>query len=67
MNIHIFNRNAELHASQVTATLYIKNKLAYGPLLTTSKSIQLMLKTIKIAALGRDKPTAGEKETHNSQ
>lgn len=33
MNIHVFDRNAELHAIQVTATLYIITKYV-GPFLT---------------------------------
>lgn len=54
MNIRIFDRNAELHASQVNATLYIKTKPVWGTLLIASRSVQLMLKTIRFAALGRE-------------
>lgn len=63
MNIHIFNRNAELHASQVTATLYIKTKPVCCPLLTASKSIQL--KSMRFAALGREQ--ASNRGKRNSQ
>jgi len=65
LNIRIFDRNAELHAIQVTATLYIKTKPVCGPLLTISKSIQLMLKTIRFAALGRKQ--ANNRGKRNSQ
>lgn len=54
MNIHVFDRNTELHAIQVTTTLYIVAKPVCGAFLTASKSIQLMLKTIRFAALGRE-------------
>lgn len=59
MNIRIFDRNAELHAIQVTATLYMKTLPVCGPLLTASKSIQLML---KFAALGREQISNGKKK-----
>lgn len=65
MNIRIFDRNAELHASQVTATLYIKTKPVCCPLLTASKLIQLMLQTIRFAAVGREQ--ANNREKRNSQ
>lgn len=69
MNIHVFDRNAELHAIQVTATLYIVTEPVCGPFLTASKSIQLMLKTIRFAALRREqankrgKPITGQNPT----
>lgn len=62
MNIRIFDRNAELHAIQVTATLYMKTLPVCGPLLTVSKSIQLML---NFAALAENEPVTGKR--NNSQ
>lgn len=69
MNIRVFDRSTELHAIQVTATLYIITEPVCAHFLTASRSIQLMLKTIRFAALGREeannrgKPITGENPT----